>query len=117
MKDNTYNGWTNYETWVVKLWTDNEESTQSYWNERAQEQIKNPDSASNDFNGWTKEQAARYSLEQKIKAYFEDENPLGDDASMWSDLMTAALDSVNWREIAEALITDNLAEVQEESED
>lgn len=29
MSDNTYNGWTNWETWVVNLWIINEES--SYW--------------------------------------------------------------------------------------
>ena len=27
MTDSTYNGWTNYETWNVKLWIDNEQST------------------------------------------------------------------------------------------
>ena len=27
MTDNTYNGWTNWETWVVNLWITNSEST------------------------------------------------------------------------------------------
>lgn len=26
MSDNTYNGWTNWETWQVLLWADNEQS-------------------------------------------------------------------------------------------
>jgi hypothetical protein len=26
-KDARYNGWTNYETWAVKLWIDNDEAT------------------------------------------------------------------------------------------
>jgi hypothetical protein len=26
-KDRKYNGWTNYETWNFKLWTDNDEPT------------------------------------------------------------------------------------------
>ena len=26
-KDNTYNGWTNWETWNFKLWLDNSEDT------------------------------------------------------------------------------------------
>jgi len=29
-----YNGYTNYETWAVKLWMDNEEPTYDYWRER-----------------------------------------------------------------------------------
>jgi len=28
--DQTYNGWTNYETWTVVLWIDNDESIQDY---------------------------------------------------------------------------------------
>ena len=32
-----YNGWTNYETWAVKLWIDNDEGTYTYWRERTRE--------------------------------------------------------------------------------
>lgn len=35
MKTNTYNGWTNYETWNVNLWMDNSEGAQSYYQEQA----------------------------------------------------------------------------------
>ena len=31
MSDKTYNGWSSYETWLVKLWMDNEEGTYNYW--------------------------------------------------------------------------------------
>ncbi len=26
-----YNGWSNYETWNVKLWMDNDEGSYNYW--------------------------------------------------------------------------------------
>jgi hypothetical protein len=37
MNEKTYNGWTNYETWLVKLWIDNDEGSYHYWTERARE--------------------------------------------------------------------------------
>lgn len=30
MTEKNYNGWANYETWLVKLWIDNEEGSSSY---------------------------------------------------------------------------------------
>lgn len=36
-EDKKYNGWTNYETWNVALWLDNEEGSYNYWRETAQE--------------------------------------------------------------------------------
>ncbi len=35
--DNRYNGWTNYETWAVSLWIDNDQATQMYWTGQAVE--------------------------------------------------------------------------------
>jgi len=35
MKTDTYNGWTNYETWNVALWMDNDEGSHNYWEEEA----------------------------------------------------------------------------------
>ena len=37
MTKKEYNGWHNYETWLVKLWIDNEEGSYNYWREVAQE--------------------------------------------------------------------------------
>jgi len=37
MKDDTYNGWANYETWLWKLWLDNDQSNQEYWAERVRD--------------------------------------------------------------------------------
>ncbi len=30
-KEDRYNGWTNYETWAVSLWIDNDHATYAYW--------------------------------------------------------------------------------------
>ena len=87
MTTKEYNGWTNYETWNVALWVDNDEGSYHYWRDLTIECIAegNP----------SRELADR--LEESIK----DRSPLASDASCYSDLLGSALDNVNWREIAE----------------
>ena len=105
MSNDTYNGWTNYETWVVNLWMDNEEGSYDYWREVAQE-------VSNDLeeptNSMTKMDEAIYLLADRLKDHHEqvkDEILVEDmTASVWADLLGAALSEVNWREIAEHLL-------------
>lgn len=83
MSDKKYNGWTNYETWAVALWIDNEEGS---YHERRGICRRAKDSCD----------AAR-----ALKAWVEEQAPdLG--ASLFSDLLGAALSEVDWYEIAEA---------------
>jgi hypothetical protein len=93
----TYNGWTNYETWAVNLWLDNDEGTQDYWLEQAGIILANCD---NDARDATYELAA--SLQEDLE-----------DLEMWgvhlpngphSDLLAHALGMVDWREIASYMI-------------
>ena len=98
--DTRYNGWKNYETWNVKLWIDNEQGSQNYWDERATEIYK--ESKKSEY--LTKKEEARRTLSDELKDYFEENNPLSDQASTYSDLLGSALDNVDWREIAENLL-------------
>jgi hypothetical protein len=83
-----YNGWKNYETWAVKLWMDNDEGTQGLYADMARRHGENV-----------------HSLALAVKDEVLDLAPdLG--ASMYADLLGSALDSVDWREIAESLIED-----------
>jgi hypothetical protein len=92
--DSRYNGWTNYETWVVKLWIDNDQGTQEYWLEQAQEaQATFEDSALQNLANALYQSHADYAAER-----------LGQVNDVFADLLTAALDSVNWREIAANLM-------------
>lgn len=81
-----YNGWTNYETWLVKLWIDNDEATQGYYLELA--------------NG----QQDSYAVAMGLREGFEDVMPKLE--GFWADMMNAAMSEVNWGEIAESLIED-----------
>ena len=76
-----YNGWRNYETWNVALWLDNDEGTY------------------NDVRELAEEHDSPYELGRVIEEYVEEFTPdLG--ASMFSDLLNAALSEVDWHAIA-----------------
>ena len=99
----TYNGWTNYETWNVKLWMDNDQGSYDYWRERAVECLgEDPRHDCATRRGAS--DVRRFADE--LSEYHAEANPLGDTASTLSDLRGAALSSVNWREIAESLLSD-----------
>lgn len=94
-KDTTYNGWTNYETWCVNLWMDNERGDHDHWRARATELAAELA---------VTEEMLPYHIGDQIKEEFEESNPVADQASVWGDLMNAALSEVNWSEIAKHLL-------------
>ena len=112
-EDTTYNGWTNYETWNVKLWIDNEEGDYHYWRERVQEIrcnhteviLKDVNNIEDDIANFDSD-SARYDLMTELQDWVEEGNPLNEQPSMYSDLLGAAICEVNWHEIAQAMIDD-----------
>ena len=100
----SYNGWSNYETWVVKLWIDNEQGTYNYWCERTQEALQETEACQTFTHA---ENAANY-LQTALKEDLYYEHPLSGDASMYSNLLQGALSDVNWREIAKSMIENEL---------
>lgn len=77
-----HNGWANYETWNVALWINNEEPT---YRERCD---------------LARRARGVGDLAETLKAWVHDMAPdLG--ASMFADLLNAALSAVDWYEIAE----------------
>lgn len=98
MNHKEYNGWYNYETWLVGLWIDNEEGSYNYWREMAQEVY---DDARADRT-FTKEERAALDLSESLKQHFELEQP--EVTGFWADMLNAAMSEVNWHEIAEHYI-------------
>lgn len=89
-----YNGWTNYETWVVSLWLDNDQVTQEHWREQAAESL----------DGESVEDATQI-LAERLQEEHEDSMPSeGVEGTMWGDLLSGALSDVNWSEIAQAMV-------------
>lgn len=96
-----YNGWTNYETWTVSLWLDNEEPSYRYWRGEAARQKREASDSTRVRKGyWTDVEAARISLAEQLKEAITDAAPLKE-SSLYSDLLLAALSEVNWLEIAD----------------
>ena len=94
----TYEGWSNYETWAVKLWMDNEEYTYRNFQEEAKRASRAVDS--------------RGQLAEAIKMFHEEQLP--EIGGFAGDLLTAAFGEVDWYEIADSLLAD-FEEDQEEN--
>ncbi len=91
-KENTYNGWTNYETWLVNIWVDNDKKLYFIMKE-----ILN----SCDWENKT------YELSKVLQELYEKQaENIGLKVGLMSDLLNGALSAVNWYELAEHYITD-----------
>ena len=99
-----YNGWTNYETWVWKLWIDNDQGSQEYWIETATEYL---DSCEAEYDWQSDYDAALYALATHLQDQAEEaaEEATGI-AGPLSDILSAGLGRIEWREIAASLLDD-----------
>jgi hypothetical protein len=100
MTDTKYNGWTNYETWNCKIWIDNDQGIQEYWKDYA----KNITPIENEYmdEPRCKVHALADALKDKFEQQAEDHVPSM--VGFFADIMNAALNRVNWIEIAESLL-------------
>jgi len=106
MEQDAYEGWKNYETWCVSLWIDNEQTSYEYWREEARRhQGEAPTSRNVQDCIWTASQAVRFGLADQLRDEITDAAPAAD-PSVYSDLLMAALQEVNWNEIAEAIVAE-----------
>lgn len=92
-----YNGWRNYETWAVALWIDNEQGSYSYSREMVSDAVE---SHALDPNTEPGETVSVSDIADRLKDWIEESAPEME-ASLYSDLLNAALSEVDWYEIAE----------------
>lgn len=84
MGSDSYNGWTNYETWIAYTWLSDTESDERFMRELA------ADGDENEAAGRIKEALAEQA-----------DNEVGN-GTMWADLMRAALSEIDYLELAQA---------------
>ena len=98
-----YNGWHNYETWNVKLWLGNDEGLYNLQREWAAQARSESDMEEID-DPMHREPVG--ILADMVKALIEEGAPVLE-ASMYSDLLNAAMSEVDWYEIAEHILEEN----------
>jgi hypothetical protein len=102
----TYNGWTNYETWLTALWIDNSQASYAYWRDEARRHLQAAARCSRAHDAErTPARAAACSLSQQLRDELTEGSPLTE-PDLYSDLLGAALSQVNWHEVADALLDD-----------
>jgi hypothetical protein len=101
-----YNGWTNYETWLVNLWMDNEPGSQEFFSEQAKE-IYDEAAAKPHL---TREEVARQRFADYLEDFHEEHRPEMPTCGLYYDLISGALSAVNWDEIARHYIDSILEE-------
>ena len=106
MKDDTYNGWANYETWLWKLWLDNDQSNQEYWAERVRDILNSDIEPQYDWE--TVDQLRRSLLASELEQDCDDSvSELEQTSGPFADILNAGISRIDWREIAESLLDDN----------
>lgn len=107
MSESGYSGWANYPTWAVHLWLTNEQALYEEASERTRYARTYADDHPNvGADIWTQAEAEGYVLAEALKSWVADDLAPDLGASFAADLLGFALDSVDWNEIAEALLTD-----------
>lgn len=102
MCEKEYNGYTNYQTWCINLWIDNDEYTQDATRE------------------WMTENHDAYQYKSQLDhAYREYVEELFDfpTTGIAADLIGQSLDCVNWKELTDLLIEELELEEEEEEQD
>ena len=109
--DRTYNGWTNYETWNVALWLGNDQGSSEYWDGEAARCLERAiDGEGNPYADNVRERAAMLLADQLESEIGDSKDDMLEasklSASMFADLLGAALSEVDWREIADHYVND-----------
>src|SRR3954463_9068057 len=106
MESEKFEGFANFETFCVYSWLANDRGTNRYWRRQAWKQLKRAsDSAQVKEGTWTESAAAKFNLADQLERELNEAAPIGM-IDMYTELMMAGLDRVEWAELAETFLAD-----------
>ena len=103
-----YNGYTNYETWNCALWLNNDQYTQEQLSDKALELVEEIDVHNADDIERIQQEMADFiatmvdDMQENMGFHIE--------ASMFADMLNAALREIDYRDIARSELADALYE-------
>lgn len=104
MNKSEYNGWTNYETWLVNLWLNNDESIVEWMIDKVRELrdfYTEPDEGGPSVNNASVLRAMTIAVEDYMTEMVLEGIEEG---SLRFDILVQFLREVNWKEIADHMI-------------
>ena len=105
MSETGFNGYKNYETWCVSLWLSNEQAIDELCRQMAAECRAQATGCWQVREGiWPPEDAPKFLLADRLSSMIDEENPLLENATLYTDLLCAALSEVDWHEVADAFL-------------
>jgi hypothetical protein len=107
--DRKHNGWTNYETWAIALWINNDQGSQLHAIDLAREAYSNAE-------GDDRKGDAASELADQLKEECEAGIPDGIAGTVYGDLLYSAIDEADWYEIAESFLDNDLINEIEDEE-
>lgn len=102
-----YNGWENYETWLVALWLDNDRESYNHVRELAAGCRNEAPDHYNVPDVWTAEETTLFTLADQVRELVESTTPdIEDGTGLFTDLIDHSLREVDWQEIASSILSE-----------
>lgn len=103
--ETTYQGYTNRATWTVGLMLMNDQGLYLLCRRLRREACSEAEHCPQVTDGtWTEPDAQRYLLADRLKKYVDELNPIRNRPSAFADLLSDALEDVNFDELAETFL-------------